>query len=101
MHDNHDHHHDHEQEPPSDMTLRTQALESLLIEKGLVDRAAPGAIIETYEHKVGPRNGARMAARARSDPAYKARLMGDATAAIAGLGYGGRRRTPHGKPVEL
>ena len=92
-HDDHDHHHDHDhgQEPPSDMTLRVKALESLLVEKGLVDPAALDAIIETYEHKVGPRNGARVVARAWSDPAYKARLMADATAAIAELDYGGRQ----------
>ncbi len=92
-HDDHDHHHhhDHGQEPPSDMTLRVKALESLLVEKGLVDPAALDAIIETYEHKIGPRNGARVVARAWCDPAYKARLMNDATAAIAELDYGGRQ----------
>ena len=91
--DHHDHHHDHDhgQEPPSDMALRVKALESLLVEKGLVDPAALDAIIETYEHKVGPRNGARVVARAWSDPAYKARLLADATPAIAELGYGGRQ----------
>jgi nitrile hydratase len=73
------------------MALRVKALESLLVEKGLVDPAALDAIIETYEHKVGPRNGARVVARAWSDPAYKARLMSDATAAIAELDYGGRQ----------
>jgi nitrile hydratase len=87
-----DHHHDPEgQEPPSDMALRVKALESLLVEKGLVDPAALDAIIETYVHDVGPRNGARVVARAWSDPAYKARLLADATAAIAELGYGGRQ----------
>jgi nitrile hydratase len=86
-----DHHHDHGQEAPSDMALRVRALESLLVEKGLVDPAALDAIIEIYAHKVGPRNGARVAAKAWSDPAYKARLMQDATAAIAELGYGGRQ----------
>jgi nitrile hydratase len=86
------HHHDGEgQDPPSDMTLRVKALESLLVEKGIVDPAALDAIIETYEHKVGPRNGAHVVARAWSDPAYKARLIDDATAAIAELGYGGRQ----------
>ena len=90
-HHHHHHHHDHGQEPPSDMTLRVKALESLLVEKGLVDPAALDAIIETYEHKVGPRNGARVVARAWSDPVYKARLMSDATAAIAELDYGGRQ----------
>ena len=90
-HDGHHHDHDHGQEPPSDMALRVKALESLLVEKGLVDPAALDAIIETYEHKVGPRNGARVVARAWSDPAYLERLRADATAAIAELGYGGRQ----------
>jgi nitrile hydratase subunit alpha len=90
-HGDHDHNHRHGQEPPSDMALRVKALESLLVEKGLVDPAALDAIIESYEHKVGPRNGARVVARAWSDPAYKARLLTDATAAIAELDYGGRQ----------
>jgi hypothetical protein len=60
-----------------------------LVEKGLVDPAALDAIVEYYEHKVGPRNGARVVARAWADPAYKARLLTDATAAIAELGYSG------------
>ena len=90
-HHHHDHDYDHGQEPPSDMALRVKALESLLVEKGLVDAAALDAIVETYEHKVGPRNGARVVARAWSDPAYKACLLHDATAAIAELGYGGRQ----------
>ena len=68
-----------------------KALESLLVEKGLVDPAALDAIIETYQHEVGPRNGARVVARAWTDPAFKARLMADASAAIAELGYGGRQ----------
>ncbi len=84
----HEHDHDH-QAVPSDPTLRVKALESLLVEKGLVDRAALDALIDTYEHKVGPRNGARVVARAWVDPAYKKRLLADATAAIAELGYGG------------
>ena len=88
----HDHEHDHNhQVVPSDLTLRVKALESLLVEKGLVDPAALDAVIDTYEHKVGPRNGARVIARAWVDPAYKKRLMTDATAAIAELGYGGRQ----------
>ena len=90
--DHHHHHHGGEgQDPPSDMTLRVKALESLLVEKGIVDPAALDAIIDTYEHKIGPRNGARVVARAWRDPAYKARLLEDATAAIAELGYGGRQ----------
>jgi nitrile hydratase len=97
-HHGHDHHahdhghdHDHGQDPPSDMALRVRALETLLVDKGLVDPAALDAIVETYEHKVGPRNGAQVVARAWTDPAYKARLLEDATAAIAELGYGGRQ----------
>jgi nitrile hydratase len=85
----HDHHHDHGQDVPSDTALRVKALESLLIEKGLVDPAALDAIVDTYETKIGPRNGARIVARAWTDPDYKARLMGDATAAIAEMGYTG------------
>ena len=88
-HDHHDHDHDHGQDPPSDMALRVKALESLLVEKGLVDAAALDAIVDHFEHKVGPRNGARVVARAWIDPAYKARLLEDATAAIAELGYAG------------
>ena len=73
------------------MALRVKALESLLVEKGLVDPAALDAIVDHYEHRVGPRNGARVVARAWSDPIYKARLMADATEAIAELGYTGRQ----------
>ena len=87
----HDHDHDHGQEVPSDLALRVKALESLLVEKGLVDPAALDALIDTYEHKVGPRNGARVVARAWVDPAYKERLLANATAAIAELGYMGRQ----------
>jgi len=83
------HHHDHGQEPPSATALRVKALESLLVEKGLVDPAALDAIIDYYENKVGPRNGVRVVARAWTDTAYKARLLADATAAIAELGYSG------------
>jgi nitrile hydratase subunit alpha len=84
----HGHHHRHNA-PLSDTALRVKALESLLIEKGLVDPAALDAIVATYEKKIGPRNGATVVAKAWSDPAYKARLLEDATAAIAELGYGG------------
>src|SRR5712664_582103 len=90
----HDHHHGHDhshQAVPSDLTLRVKALESLLVEKGLVDRAALDALVDTYEHKVGPRNGARVVARAWADPAFKQRLLTDSTAAIAELGYGGQQ----------
>src|SRR5271167_3277979 len=84
----HDHDHDH-QVVPSDPALRVKALESLLVEKGLVDRAALDALIDTYEHKIGPRNGALVVARAWADPAYKQRLLTNADAAISELGYGG------------
>jgi nitrile hydratase len=86
----HSHSHDHEhQAVPSDFALRVKSLESLLVEKGLVDRAALDALVDAYEHKIGPRNGARVVARAWTDPAYKQRLMTSADAAIAELGYGG------------
>lgn len=75
----------------SETELRVRALESLLIEKGYVDHAALDQLIETYETKVGPRNGARVIAKAWTDPEYKAWLLSDATAAIASLGYSGRQ----------
>jgi nitrile hydratase len=78
--------HDH-QAVPSDLTLRVKALESLLVEKGLVDRAALDVIVDAFETKIGPRNGARIVSRAWVDPAYKQRLLADATAAIAELGF--------------
>jgi len=80
--------HEH-QAVPSDPALRVKALESLMVAKGLVDRAALDAVIDTYEHKVGPHIGARVVARAWADPGYKQRLLSDGTAAIAELGYGG------------
>lgn len=75
--------------PLSDVEIRVKALESLLVEKGLIDPAAVDALIDTYEHKVGPRNGARVVARAWVDPAYKQRLLSDGTSAIKELGYSG------------
>lgn len=84
----HKHDHDHT-EPPVDIELRVRALESLLQEKGLIDPAALDELIDTYEHKVGPRNGAQVVARAWSDPEYKRRLMENATAAISELGFSG------------
>lgn len=68
-----------------------RALELLLVDKGLVDPAALDALIDTYEHKIGPKNGAQVVARAWSDPEYKAWLLKDATAAIASLGFSGRQ----------
>jgi nitrile hydratase subunit alpha len=86
----HPHGHYHaEQAVPSDLALRVKALESLLVEKGLVDRAALDTLIDAYEHKIGPRNGAHVIARAWADRAYKQRLLTNADAAIAELGYGG------------
>ncbi len=72
-----------------DIALRVRAIESLLVEKGLVQPAALAAIVETYETKIGPHNGASVVARAWSDPAFKARLLADATPAIAELGFSG------------
>jgi nitrile hydratase subunit alpha len=82
--------HDH-QDVPSDVALRVKSLESLLIEKGLVDPGALDALVDTYEHKVGPRNGARVVARAWIEPAYKKRLLANGTSAIAELGYSGEQ----------
>jgi len=74
---------------PPDVALRVMSLESLLIEKGLIDTGALDALIDTYEHRIGPRNGAKVVARAWCDPVYRERLLSDADAAIAELGYGG------------
>ena len=91
----HPHHHDHdhadEGSPLPEIALRVKALESLMVEKGYVDPASIDAIVETYETKIGPRNGAKVVAKAWSDPAYLARLREDASAAIAELGYAGRQ----------
>jgi nitrile hydratase len=86
----HAHKHEH-QAVPSDPALRVKALESLLVEKGLVDRAALDKLVDAYEHKIGPRNGARVVARAWVDPAYKTRLLADANDAIAEFGYVSRQ----------
>jgi nitrile hydratase subunit alpha len=86
-HDEHGEHDEHRM--PSDAALRVMALESLLVEKGLVDPQALDTLIEAYEHRIGPHNGAKVVARAWKDAAYKARLLADATAAIAELGFGG------------
>ena len=75
--------------PLTDVELRVKALESLLTEKQLIDPAAVDEIIETYEHQVGPRNGARVVARAWLDPAYKHRLLEHGSEAIAELGFSG------------
>ena len=82
----HDHHHN---APPSDTAMRVKALETLLTEKGLVDPAAIDSLVELYETKVGPRNGAKVVAKAWTDPDYKTRLLEDGTAAISELGFSG------------
>jgi nitrile hydratase subunit alpha len=88
----HDHASDHPHSLlPSDPELRVRALESILVEKGLVDPTALSALIDTYENQVGPRNGARVVARSWLDPEFRTRLLADATSAIAELGYAGRQ----------
>jgi len=87
-HDGHDHD-DHSELSP--IALRVKALESLLIEKGYVDPAALDVLIDTYETKIGPRNGAKVVAKAWSDPEFADWLKRDATAAIASLGFAGRQ----------
>ncbi|BBD38679.1 nitrile hydratase subunit alpha [Aminobacter sp. Y103A] len=88
MSHDHDHHHDNELDP---MAARVRALETILTRKGLIDPEAIDVIVDTYETKVGPRNGARVVARAWSDPEFADWLKRDATAAIASLGYSGRQ----------
>jgi nitrile hydratase len=95
-HDDHDHDHshghshEHEQESdPSSPELRTEALESLLLEKGWITSEAIDRIVERFEHEIGPMRGAQVVARAWTDPAFKARLLADGTAAIAEFGYEG------------
>ena len=84
-------HHDHQHpEPESDAALRTKALESLLIEKGIVTTDVLDAVVQAYEQDIGPMNGAKVVARAWTDPAYKARLLAAGTSTIAELGFSGR-----------
>jgi nitrile hydratase len=86
------HGHDHDRGSElSETALRVRALESLLVEKGYVDPEALDRLIDTYEKQIGPRNGAKVVARAWSDPAYRRRLLDDATPAIAELGFIGRQ----------
>jgi len=92
QHQHHDDEHVREHDRPlSGPALRVKALESLLTEKGLVEPRALDELIDTYETRVGPRNGAKIVARAWTDPAYKQRLLADATAAIAEFGFIGRQ----------
>ena len=93
---NHDHEHGHSHDddftvPPEDVELRVKALESLLVEKGLADSAAIDAIVDDYETKVGPRNGAAVVVKAWTDAEYRQWLLDDATRAIASLGYIGHQ----------
>jgi nitrile hydratase len=86
--------HDHDDDERSELSeteLRVRALETILTEKGYVDPKALDLLIEAYETKIGPRNGARVVAKAWADPGYRAWLLADATPAIASLGYAGRQ----------
>jgi nitrile hydratase len=85
------HHHDHETSELSETALRVKALESLLVEKGYVDQAALDELIDTYQNRIGPQNGAKVVAKAWSDAKFRKWLLEDATAAIASLGYTGRQ----------
>lgn len=89
MSGDHEHKHHHENDHKSNVALRVKAVESLLVEKGLMDPQAIDKLVDLYENKIGPRNGAKVVAKAWSDPAYKKRLLEDGTAAIAELGYSG------------
>ena len=86
----HGHSHDHT-EPPPELELKVKALESLLVEKGLVNPETLNAIIDNYEHKVGPQNGAHVVAKAWVDASFKEALLADATVAVTELGYFGRQ----------
>jgi nitrile hydratase len=85
----HDHDHEHHPEPIAPIEARVAAIEAVLIERGMFDTEMLDAIVENYEHNLGPLNGAKVVARAWVDPDYKARLLADGTAAIAELGFGG------------
>lgn len=89
-HDHSDHDHPHALLPP-DPALRIKALETLLTRKGLIDPAALDVIIDTYENRIGPRNGAQVVARAWTDPDFKSALLKDATAVVAKMGFYGRQ----------
>ena len=89
-HDHHDHDHPHANLPP-EPALRVKALETILTRKGLIDPAALDEIIDTYENRIGPKNGARVVARAWADPGFRAALMEDATAVVADMGFYGRQ----------
>lgn len=84
-----DHDHDHHQDPPSEPALRVKALETLLAERGYIDQKRIDETVDHFQNRIGPRNGAKVVAKAWVDPAYRTRLLKDATAAIAELGYSG------------
>src|SRR4029078_10165124 len=85
----HAHDHQHHPEPMAPVEARVAAIESVLTERGMLDTAMLDEIVDSYEHAVGPLNGAKVVARAWVDPSYKERLLEDGTAAIAELGFGG------------
>ncbi|HTD74877.1 MAG TPA: nitrile hydratase subunit alpha [Steroidobacteraceae bacterium] len=87
----HHHHEEHAQRAPSALETRVRALEAQLTEKGYIDPAALDVLIDAYQTKIGPRNGAQVVARAWQDPEFRRRLLEDATAAIASLGFAGRQ----------
>ena len=89
-HDHHDHDHPHSLLPP-EPALRVKALETVLTDRGLIDPAALDEIIDTYQNRIGPKNGAAVVARAWTDPAFRDRLLADATAVVADLGFFGRQ----------
>ena len=87
----HEHDHEHEHSELDETELRVRALQTILTEKGYIDPAALDAIVDTYQTRIGPRNGARVVAKAWSDPGFRDWLLRDASAAIASLGYTGRQ----------
>ena len=90
--DDHHHQHDHAHSHlPSDPELRVKAVETLLLNKGLIDSKTLDELIDTYENRIGPKNGAKVVAKAWVDPEYKKRLLNDATSAIRELSYQGRQ----------
>src|SRR3972149_6200180 len=97
-HDHGDHHHHEHGSELSEMQLRTRALETILLEKGYIDPAALDVLIETYEKKIGPRNGAQVVAKAWTDPAYRKWLFADGTAAGEAPGFRGGPRPHLGRP---
>ena len=91
-HDHNEHDHDHgHQDPPAEAALRVKALETILAKRGYIDQAEIDKMVDHFQNEVGPRNGAKVVAKAWSDPAYRKRLLDNATAAVAELGYAGRQ----------